>query len=146
MMDEARLAEKLERIEALFAGAATAGEKSAAAAARERILARLRTFQREAPPIEHKFSIRDPWARRLFLALLRRYELSPYRYPGQHRETIMVKAPKRFVDETLWPEFNEVNAVLSGYLEEVTTRVVSKTLHPDTSEPAEMRSLAGGGP
>ena len=40
-MDEARLIEKLQRIEALFAGAATAGEKVAAERARQRIVERL---------------------------------------------------------------------------------------------------------
>ena len=39
--DEQRLIEKLQRIEALFAGAATPGERDAAAQARDRIRARL---------------------------------------------------------------------------------------------------------
>ena len=37
MTDEQRLIEKLQRIEALFAGAATPGERDAAAQARDRI-------------------------------------------------------------------------------------------------------------
>ena len=39
MNDEAALRDKLRKIEALFAGAATAGEKAAAGAAAERIRA-----------------------------------------------------------------------------------------------------------
>lgn len=138
MTDETRLAEKLARIEALFAGAATAGEQAAAGAARERILARLRALEREAPPIEHRFSIQDPWARRLFVSLLRRYDLRPYRYPGQRYHTVMVKAPKAFVEGTLWPEFRELSAELHGYLEEVATRAISELVHRDTTEAAEM--------
>ena len=41
MSPEQNLRDKLSKIEALFAGAATAGEKSAAGAAAERIRARL---------------------------------------------------------------------------------------------------------
>ncbi len=42
MNDEIALRDKLRKIEALFAGAATTGEKAAAGAAAERIRARLR--------------------------------------------------------------------------------------------------------
>jgi len=137
-MDEAALRAKLERIEALFAGAATAGERDAAAGARERILGRLRAFARESPPVEYRFSMADLWSRKLFLALLRRYELTPYRYRGQRHTTVMVRVPKRFVDETLWPEFQQLSNTLMRYLDEVTARVVSQVLDGDGSEPVEV--------
>jgi hypothetical protein len=145
-MDEADLRAKLERIEALFEGAATAGERVAAAEAKRRILARLDALARESPPIEYRFSLGDVWARKLFLALLRRYDLRPYRYPGQRYTTVMVKVPKRFVDETLWPEFQQLSATLTGYLDEVTERVVRQAVHQDSSEATEVASpptLAG---
>ena len=41
-----------------------------------------------------------------------------------------------FVDETLWPEFQEINSELGSYLQQVTDRVVKKVLHEDTSEAA----------
>jgi hypothetical protein len=50
MTEEARLIEKLQRIEALFAGAASAGEREAAALARDRIRNRLREHQQTDPP------------------------------------------------------------------------------------------------
>ena len=52
MSDEARLLEKLLRIEALHAGAATAGERSAAAEAKRRILERLTELRQSDPPVE----------------------------------------------------------------------------------------------
>ena len=67
-MDESKLIEKLLRIEALHAGATTEGERLAAAAARERILDRLRSFERVDPPVEFKFSVSDPWSRRVLVA------------------------------------------------------------------------------
>ncbi len=136
--DEERLRAKLERIEALFAGAATAGERNAAAEARARIRSRLHVVERESPPIEYRFSLSDVWARKLFLALLRRYDLDPYRYPGQRRTTVMVRVPKRFVDETLWPEFKALSETLRTYLDEVTERVIGEVVHPDSSDAAEV--------
>jgi hypothetical protein len=43
--------------------------------------------------------------------------------------------PKRFVDETLWPEFLEIYNTLRLYLSEVTDRVVSQVIHQNTTDP-----------
>jgi hypothetical protein len=139
-MDISRLTEKLIRIEALFAGATTAGERDAAAAARERILARLQGLAAAEPPIEYRFTLVDMWSRRLLVALLRRYDLTPYRYRGQRHTTVMVHVPRRFVDDTLWPEFQELSGELRRYLDEVTERVVSEAVHGDSSEAAEVEA------
>lgn len=72
MTVEAQLREKLRKIEALFAGAGTAGERHPAEAALERIRARLAELERRDPAIELQFSMPDQWSRRLFLALCRR--------------------------------------------------------------------------
>jgi hypothetical protein len=136
-MDEARLLEKLAKIEALFAGATTAGERVAAGEARRRILERLSQLGALDPPIEYKFSLADTWSRRVFLALCRRYELVPFRRRGQRHTTVMLKVPQRFVDETLWPEFVQLSDTLRSYLEEVTDRVVAQVLQADSSEAVE---------
>lgn len=133
-MDEARLVEKLRAIEALFAGATTEGERVAAERARERIRARLAEVEREDPPIEYRFSLSDGWHKRLFLALCRRYGLTPFRYSGQRRTTVMLRVSRRFVDETLWPEFQELSRTLDAYLSDVTARIVREVLQADGSE------------
>ena len=69
---EARLREKLRKIEALFAGAGTAGEKAAAGAAADRIRALLGKAAGSEAPQEIKFSVPDIWSRQLFIALCRR--------------------------------------------------------------------------
>ena len=137
-MDEAKLRERLSKIEALFAGATTEGERVAAAEARQRIQARLESAERADPAVEYRFTLGDGWARKVFVALLRRYNLKPYRYRGQRRTTVMVKVPKRFVDETLWPEFEQIDAALHSYLEEVTDRIIAETIHRDSSEVTEV--------
>ncbi len=59
-MNEATLRDKLRKIEALFAGAATTGEKAAAGAAAERIRARLREEEKREKAVEIRFSLPDP--------------------------------------------------------------------------------------
>ena len=138
MKDERELIETLRRIEALFAGAATDGERLAAGGALERIRDRLRRVQEADPAIEYRFSMPDEWSRQLFVALLRRYGIRPYRYMRQRYTTVMAKVPRGFVDKTLWPEYEELNKSLRAYLSEVTTRVIAEGIHADSSE-AEVR-------
>lgn len=141
-MDETKLREKLSRIEALFAGATTEGERIAAGEARRRIQARLERVERLDPPVEFRFKLADTWSRKVFLALLRRYDLKPYRYRGQRRTTIMVKVPKPFVDETLWPEYEQISSTLQTYLDEITERIIADVIHGDSSEAAEVAQPA----
>jgi hypothetical protein len=133
-MREQDLLEKLSKIERLYAGAATAGEKEAAADAILRIKRRLGETAKVDHPIEYKFTLTDGWSKKLFTALLRRYALRPYRYARQRRTTVMVRVPRSFVDETLWPEFLELSNVLQTYLDEVTERVISGAIHANEGE------------
>lgn len=134
MTEEERLIQKLQLIEALFSGAATPGEREAAAAARDRIRTRLKSQQETDPPIEFSFKLRDRWSHKLLIALLRRYQIRPYRYAGQRYTTIMAKLPKKFVNEVLWPEFTELNKTLATFLSEMTDRVISQGIHAEDSE------------
>jgi len=147
MTDEQRLIEKLQRIEALFAGAATPGEREAAALARDRIRSRLLEHQQTDPAIEFAFKLRDRWSHKLLTALLRRYQIRPYRYRGQRYTTIMARVPQEFVNEVLWPEFQELNRTLATFLEEVTDRVIAQGIDANDAEVelvSESMALAGG--
>lgn len=144
LVDESNLIEKLRRVQALFEGGATPGERRAAAAAIERIRERLAETKHSDPPIEIHFSMVDMWSRRLFTALLRRYGVKPYRYSGQRRTTVMARVQKQFCDETLWPEFTELNKVLRDSLDEITDRVIRESVFDDDSE-AEVRGELSAG-
>ena len=143
-MDEKALLEKLRKVEALIAQPGTVGEGMAAAEARQRLMDRLESIRKTDPPIEYRFSMNDSWSKSLFLALLRRYGLRPFRYHGQRYLTVMVVVPKTFVDETLWPEYQEMLQTLQGYLGEVTNRVIREIFqqNPDEAEEAP-RELPG---
>jgi len=133
-MQEQDLIEKLRKIERLHAGATTPGERGAAADAIARIRNRLGDLERTEKPIEYRFKMNDDWSKKLFIALLRRYGIRPYRYARQRRTTVMARVPKSFVQETLWPEFLELSATLRNYLADITDRVIEQGVHGDTAE------------
>ena len=87
---EDQLRERLRKVEALYFGTTSAGEREAAGAAAERLKAKLDEAARLDPPVEMKFSLPDEWSVRLFIALYRRYGVRPFRYARQRRTTIMV--------------------------------------------------------
>ncbi len=67
-------------------------------------------------------------------ALCRRYGLKPYRYHRQRRTTVMVRAPRRFLDEVLWREFCDLDVALHAYLMEVTLKIIRQEVFADTSD------------
>jgi hypothetical protein len=138
MLNESEIRKKLRKIESLFARAGTKGEQLAAAAAAERIRARLDEAQQSGQQIEMRFSVGDIWSKKLFLALCRRYGLKPYRYHRQRRTTVMLKVPEQFVNEILWPEYQELNTVLTEYLSQVTERIIKQEIFPETTEAEEI--------
>jgi len=137
MTTEPQLREKLRKITALFEGATTVGERQAAAAAIERVRRALDAAVKTQPLPETRFSLPDQWQRRLFLALCRRYGLDPYRYKGQRHTTVVLRAPRSFVDRTLWPEYLALSEALRSYLNEATERIIRDEVYKDAGEAAE---------
>ena len=127
--EEERLIERLRKVEALFARTTYPGERLAAQSALERIRRRLMELERVEQPVEFRFSLPDRWSQSLFIALLCRYGLKPYRYARQHRTTVTVKVAASFVDEVLWPQFRELNATLRSHLDSVTRRIIQQAIH-----------------
>ncbi|MDQ6979503.1 MAG: hypothetical protein Q9M09_04900 [Mariprofundaceae bacterium] len=140
-MDEQALKDKLRKIEALFAGAGTEGERAAAGNAIERIKAKMASCQVTDPPMEYKFTMNNMWSRRLLVALLRRYGIKPYRRYRQRRTTVLAMVSRTFVEETLWPEFQKLNSVLVEYIDDVTTRVIGDAVFQDSSEAEEIKGI-----
>ena len=132
--EERKLSEKMLLLEALHAGAATPGEQMAAGNALERLRMRMEELKKSDPPVEFQFSIHDPWGRKLFCALARRYGLRPYRLYRQKHSTVMVKASRSFINQTLWPEFKVLQLELGGYLEKITNDLICKGVYNDGSE------------
>ncbi len=134
---EGTLLEKLRKIEALHAGTTVDGEREAARRAAERIRARLADLRGREEDTVLLYSLPDPWKRKLFVALCRRYGLVPYREPGRRYSTVLVRAPKTFQQRTLWPEFEALADELHAHLDELTERVIREAIHTDVSEAHE---------
>jgi hypothetical protein len=115
-----------------------AGERLAAEAALERVRAKLAAMDREDPAAELQFSLADQWSRHLFIALCRRYGLKPYRYRRQRRTTVMVRAPRRFIEQVFWREFRDLDEDLRTYLQDVTLKLIREEVYADTSEAPEV--------
>lgn len=136
---EGTLLERLRKIEALHAGTTIDGEREAARRAAERIRARLAELRGREQEVEFRYSLPDPWKRKLFVALCRRYGLKPFREQGQRYSSVMLRAPKTFHERTLWPEFVELGKVLHAHLDELTERVIREAIDEDVSEAPETR-------
>ena len=136
-MNEQELVERLRRIQALYLGATTQGERAAAAKAMERVTTRLEQ-ERYTKATEYKFTLSSSFQVRLFVALARRHGLDPYRRKRQRYTTVMLRVSPRYVDEVLWPEFNALSETLQEYLGEVTDRVIAEAVHGDKTDATEV--------
>jgi hypothetical protein len=133
-MDDTQIRERLAKIKALFEGATTTGEREAAEAAMRRIALKMDRAKGPATPEEFRFSLPDPWSRRLFTALCRSKGFKPYRYARMRQSSLCVKAEPAFINYELWPEFQQMSAVLSQYLGELADHIIGECINPDRSE------------
>ncbi len=138
-MTRDELIEKIRKVEALFSGTDSVGEKQAAGGALNRLKAQLDTVPE--PPVEFRISLDDPWKRQLFIALCRRNGIEPYRLYRQRRSTVMLRTGRTLLDTVLWPQFLELSKLLNSYLDEATRDIITRGVHGDLSEVAEQGNL-----
>lgn len=145
-MDELeKLREKLKLVESLFQRPGSVGERSAAEGARARLKERLEQLEAEVEK-ELYFTFSDRWSRQLFLALLRRHSLHPYRYKGQRYTSVVVRSSPRLMDEVILPEFNALDDILREGLEKITQDLISSIIHSDSSDETEVKAAPQGLP
>ncbi len=145
MADRSTLESKLAKLEELFRRTGSAGEQAAAGAAIDRLQGRLGTVGSDSEPkVELKFSLPDVWSVRLFVAICRKHGVRPYRYPRQHRTTVMVFAVERAFDRSAWAEFCLLHDELERYFGEVSDELITRAMGSDGDDSAlEMRRLPG---
>jgi len=147
MQTEAQIREKLAKIKALFDGAGSMGERQAAQAAMDRLQQRIDGMPDLAPPVdppvEYRFSFHNPWSLRLFLALCRSKGFKPYRYPRMRRTSVCVQIGKRALDQGLWPEYLEMDQVLTSYLGQLADHIIAECIDPDRSDATVVQGIAG---
>ena len=50
----------------------------------------------------------------------------------------MVKVPASFLNETIWPEYQQISAALRTYVDQITDRILADVFHGDSSEATEV--------
>jgi len=138
-MTRDELLDKIKKVEALYLGTDSKGEMNAALGALDRLNTQLDRLPGEAE--EYQFSMPDPWKRQLFLAVVRRHGLKPYRLPRQRRTTVMVRVEKVFLDTIVWPQYLELSELLHTYLSETTQDIISQSIHDDVTDATEQKQL-----
>jgi hypothetical protein len=53
----------------------------------------------------------------------------------------MTRASRKFVDETLFPEFQALQATLRDYFDDFTSRIIAEALNGDSREVEERQEL-----
>jgi len=133
---------KIRKVEALFMGTDSPGEMQAAKSALDRLKEQLSAAPEQAE--EFQFSMPDPWKRQLFVALVRRHNLTPYRNYRQRQTTVMVRTTRSMVEKVLWPQYRQLSDLLHSYLDETTRDIISRSVHGDLSEAVEQPNLPLG--
>jgi len=145
MRDQDDIREKLAKLEALFSRGATAGERAAAGAALERLQSRLDIDapSQDEPVIELQYSLPDIWAVRLFVALCRKHDVKPYRYPRQRRTTVMVRVQQTRFEQTIAREFQTLHRELTSYFNETLNHLIANVMKSDgDDENLEQRQIS----
>lgn len=144
MAGENEIRDKLAKLEALFARGATAGERAAAGAARDRLQARLGLDldDSEEPETEMQYSLPDVWSVRVFVALCRKHGIRPYRYPRQRRTTVMVRVRQSNFEQSVGEEFRMLHRELTAYFSEMVDHLIADAMKSDgDDETLEQRRL-----
>jgi hypothetical protein len=53
-------------------------------------------------------------------------------------QTVIVKAPRSFVDRVLWPEFQEFSNAITAYLAEITEKLIREEVYGEMREAEEV--------
>jgi len=127
------LLEKIQKIEALIAGAQTEGEKDAAISAKDRVLKRYSELKMEEDKIEFTLRTPDSWHKKLLIAICRKYELKPYRYKRQKYTTVMLNVNEKFLYQVVWKEYIEYSDHLEKLAGAITDDLINK-IHKSEEE------------
>ncbi|UOA26047.1 hypothetical protein [Pseudosulfitobacter sp. DSM 107133] len=145
MVGEKDIQDKLAKLETLFARGATAGERAAAGAARDRLQAWIdieRGGEGEAET-ELQYSLPDVWSVRIFVALCRKHDIKPYRYPRQRRTTVMVRVNQSTFESTVGEEFRILHRELTTYFGDMVDHLIADVMKSDgDDETLEQRKLS----
>jgi hypothetical protein len=114
-VDEVLLVKRLREIDRTLARGATAESRRKA----------LSEWRQREPDVEFRCSIPDSVGQRVFGAVCLRYGLEIYA-KRRNTSTICVQAPRGFVRQVLWPEFEAIVNVVSESVGDAVERVMER--------------------
>lgn len=117
-MDEDALVCQLREVEARFAP----GQQPRSV---QECRAELRQWREREEDIEYRCSIPNAVADRIFGGVCLRYGLVPYRR-SRGTSTVCIRAPRGFVREILWPQFEAMAKLVEQSFCEIAERVTEK--------------------
>jgi hypothetical protein len=115
-VDENIVVARLREVESRFASGGSSVESCRA---------RLVEWRRGESDIEYRCSVPGAALQRVFGGVCLRYGIVPYRR-STRGSTICVQAPRGFVREVLWPQFEAMADVVERALGEATERIMEK--------------------
>jgi hypothetical protein len=80
----------------------------------------------EAPPFEMRCTVADPQMQRVFAALCARYGVKLFRARRRRSTGIMVREPRTFIKEVLWPIFTSMAEILEPELDAWTDAMMTE--------------------
>ena len=122
MADEAALHDRLRELELAYAGSSPVGAEAEGSG--ERLQRRLREVREQEPDVEFRMAVSDEWAQQLLAALCGRCGVEVFRYRGQRRTSAMIKAPRSFIEQTLWPMFEAMQHEIRTQVQGMTMRAI----------------------
>jgi hypothetical protein len=129
------LYEKIKKIEALILGTTIEGERQAAIAAKNRLLEQVPdVLPQHVAAMEYTLHTQDHWHKQLIRALCSKYGLETYRYHRQKYTTVMVRVNERFLNEVLWPEYQQYSKHLEALVNEITSDLINSIHHVEGEE------------
>jgi hypothetical protein len=134
MLSEIGLIDKLQKIQALYLGAMTPGERAAAAQAMTNIQNKLENYKQQDRVTEWKFGVNNYFEKRLLKAILNKYGIDSYRYHGQRHTTLNAKASDSMINKVIWPQYQEMSKVLRDHFDKLTNEVIKEALGEEERE------------
>lgn len=108
----------------------------------ERCRAQLAQWRQRERDTEVRYSVPGAMQKRVFMAISHRYGLVPYRPSRRSTATVCLRAPREFVADVLWPQFDAMMSVVEQEVDKALMRVMESwaevsfdTLKGWTNEP-----------
>lgn len=84
----------------------------------------LASWREREPNVEVRMSVPTPATQVVLLAVCERYGLQLYKRPRQHRSSVCVQAPERFMDEVLHPLLEDMAQIVEEAALRTTEQII----------------------